>query len=206
MGMCKSCGEIFGAVDLKNGYCNDCGKNILEEKAPEEKSKTTLINCIACGKEISKNAKMCPNCGEGYETDTTQKNEKIELPSYAQHPSMLNRPILLLAFIFLISVYGIGLVLILIWKIYNSNTTLSLKSNIVSYGEGIFTKNMQELKLGKISKITIYQKLTDRIFNIGDIEIYTSGDKPEIIALGFSNPKEIKDAIQKRIDKVAQRG
>lgn len=206
MGACKACGEIFGVTGLTNGLCKKCiadgyiiKKVVKEKSTSKDEPLTKLVPCKVCGKEISKNAKMCPNCGESYTSKSEiPKTTKKVSNTYSHNPSMLNSPFVLLFFILLITAYGIGLIFIIIWKIYNINTTLTLSDDILSYTEGILSKDRQELKLEKVSTISVHQSLFDRILNIGDIAVYTTGDKPEILAVGFANPTDIKDAINNR--------
>ena len=61
---------------------------------------------------------------------------------------------------------------------------------------GILSKKRTEIEVDKIRTIKVVQSLSDRIFGAGDIEIYTSGDDPEIILLGFPSPNTIKDALK----------
>lgn len=84
MGMCKSCGEVFGSADLVKGICKTCNENIVkaeqEEQAKNPVSNPLLMACKVCKKEISKTAKQCPYCGESYENITAiQQEEKQEM-------------------------------------------------------------------------------------------------------------------------------
>jgi len=36
-----------------------------------------MMMCRVCGKEISKTAKVCPNCGESYEKDNTKEKTDV---------------------------------------------------------------------------------------------------------------------------------
>lgn len=76
MGMCKSCGEVFGTSELTKGICKTCGQNsVVENKTEETTLNTKLMKCKVCEKEISKNAKQCPYCGESYENVTIKEEE-----------------------------------------------------------------------------------------------------------------------------------
>lgn len=73
---CPNCGKKVSAY---RKVCPNCGTNIVaaaktsrEESKPEpereetdlEKSYKLLVTCLACDKKMSRNASICPNCGE----------------------------------------------------------------------------------------------------------------------------------------------
>ena len=74
MNQCPKC-------NFQNNYnstkCSNCGIIFANYKQHQIKKnnekKNMLINCSACGKDISKNAESCPNCGE-----PNTKNAKSE--------------------------------------------------------------------------------------------------------------------------------
>ncbi len=68
MGMCKKCGEVYGAIDLKDGICPEC-RNDSEEVEIQPASTSTrtidenIVYCKECGaKNPIKNVK-CEECG-----------------------------------------------------------------------------------------------------------------------------------------------
>lgn len=56
--------------------CQKCGiifkKFVTSQKTEVPKKQAVLIKCGVCGKEISKNATTCPNCGEPNKTENTE--------------------------------------------------------------------------------------------------------------------------------------
>ncbi len=114
------------------------------------------------------------------------------------HPEMFRDNPVLFMFFLATSIFLIGIILFLGWWIKVKNTKLIIDSNrdTIYYETGIFSKKIDELHISKIRNIYIYQSFFNRIFNVGKIKIYTSGDNPEIILDGFYDPKSIKETLQ----------
>lgn len=175
----------------------------------EENSK--LMPCKVCGKEISKTAKVCPNCGESHEK--IEEVKEIDNNAYRQSTSVFSSPLLLLLIVLIIfsgfsneslstsdaisaTLFGFSVLVILLW--YNSTNTMILQGDKLSYITGILSKHRQDLNINKISTISVDQTIIQRMFSVGDLRIYTTGDKPEIIAKGFRYPNKIKNMLLDR--------
>ena len=91
MPKCKECGEIVSVFDVdENVVCKKCreDENFVWKKYREidtpkiydevQVSTSNLIECKTCGKEISKNATSCPNCGEPLEKKNETKVEEVD--------------------------------------------------------------------------------------------------------------------------------
>ena len=46
-----------------------------------------------------------------------------------------------------------------------------------------------------IRSVKVNQSFFQRIFGVGDLEIYSSGDEPEIVVSGMPNPLHLKELL-----------
>ena len=101
---------------------------------------------------------------------------------YAEHPVMFkNNPVGFIVALLLVPVFGAGLIILLSWHIYNKSSTLKINENEISYEKGILSKERAVVNMGSVRTTKIKQTFFNRIFGVGTIEIYTSGDTPDII-------------------------
>lgn len=83
----------------------------------------------------------------------------------------------------------------IVWLIQSRTEKLTIANGKIIYNNGIISKNVVECKLERVSSVHVRQSLGQLIFGCGDIVVNTSGDVPEIIALGFVDVKKIKQII-----------
>ena len=115
---------------------------------------------------------------------------------YSEHPVMFkNNPIKFIFTLILIPVFGLGIIIFLIWHIKNKSSKLIVTNTLILYEKGLLSKERCEVKIGSVRTIKVKQSFIHRIFGTGNIEIYTAGDKPEFIALGMPEPNKIRDFI-----------
>ena len=117
---------------------------------------------------------------------------------YQSSPPMFkNFPLLTIIFIILIPLFGIGLIALLYQWFVLRNTTLTITDKMVYFRTGIFTKNMIDVDIDSIRTVIVQQNIIQRIFNLGNLEVYTSGDYPELVLGGFPHPAEIRDFLRR---------
>lgn len=117
---------------------------------------------------------------------------------YQSNPPMFrNNPIWFILSILLIPVFGIGILILIVWYISTKAQSLTVTSQDVLYERGILSKSRSELRLSSIRSVRVHQTLFQRIFGTGDIEIYTAGDSPEVTAKGMPDPNEVRELIGK---------
>src|SRR3954471_4646540 len=94
---------------------------------------------------------------------------------YSQNQAMFrDNPIMFLLMILLIPVFGLGLLVLLIWYIRTKTTLLEIDaSGKVSFVRGILSKDRVELDARSIRSVRVKQSLFQRIFGTGDIMIFT---------------------------------
>ncbi len=67
----------------------------------------------------------------------------------------------------------------------------------VSYQKGIASREKIEIQASEIRTVKVSQSLFARIMNAGTLEIYTTGDTPEISIAGISDPDTIRETLKK---------
>lgn len=83
----------------------------------------------------------------------------------------------------------------LYWYLLSRSERITFSGDKIIYSKGLISKNDTECDLGRVSSVQVRQSVGQRIFGAGDVVVNTAGDVPEIEALGFANPNEIKKAI-----------
>jgi uncharacterized membrane protein YdbT with pleckstrin-like domain len=78
------------------------------------------------------------------------------------------------------------------------STLLVVKHDEVTLERGIFSKKYTEVGMPQVRSIEVHQTLTQRLFGVGDLMIASSGTSGyEIVVSGISNPREIRETIQR---------
>jgi uncharacterized membrane protein YdbT with pleckstrin-like domain len=115
---------------------------------------------------------------------------------YQSHPAMFrNRPV---AFILclILSLVGIGLVILLIWWIKVKGTELTVTNERVSLRKGILSRFTNDVYLTDIRNVQIYQSFWQRIGHVGSVAISSAGHEGiEIEVKGIPDPDRIKKII-----------
>jgi uncharacterized membrane protein YdbT with pleckstrin-like domain len=116
---------------------------------------------------------------------------------YSENPAMWkNSPLGVILCVLLIPAFGLGLVLLLIWYARTKSTRLEVDGRDVVLEEGLLSKNRTELNTGSIRSVKISQSFFNRLFGVGKVEIFTAGDRPEIVAAGLPRPHTVRDLIK----------
>jgi uncharacterized membrane protein YdbT with pleckstrin-like domain len=122
---------------------------------------------------------------------------------YESHPSMFaGNPILFILSILLCLVYGIGIVILVIWWLKCKGEKLIVTDEKIIKREGIFGRNENIVYHRDVRNIRVKQGLFQRVFGVGSIGIATSGTGGiEIEIDAISNPKQVRNLIdeQRRI-------
>lgn len=91
---------------------------------------------------------------------------------------------------------GIGILILLYWYISTKADKLTIKSDEVVWTHGLISKQYTEINMSSVRTVRVSQSLLQRVVNAGNIEIYTSGDEPELVIRGLPNPDEIREHIK----------
>ena len=96
-----------------------------------------------------------------------------------------------------ISIVGIVCIITIFIEIMfcRLSESLTLSEDKVFMEKGILEKEIDTADSRKIRTSKVKQNLWQRLVNIGDIYIFSSGDIHDILAHGINNPHEIRDRI-----------
>ena len=109
-------------------------------------------------------------------------------------------PASLLGF-FLLTFYGLGLVIWIILYMQYVSTELAFTNKRVVAKFGFISKKTIELNISKVESLQISQNFLGRIFNFGTIIISGAGN-PQAPIPGIANPMEFRRAFMEHQDKV----
>jgi uncharacterized membrane protein YdbT with pleckstrin-like domain len=119
----------------------------------------------------------------------------VDIAYEASPPMFRNHPLWFIACVLLIAVFGLGIILLMYWYIQTRSTRLTITSTDLAYEVGIFSKTRIEVRLPNIRTVKVTQTFMQRIFNTGDIELYTSGDNPEVVTKGMPDPEKVREIV-----------
>lgn len=115
---------------------------------------------------------------------------------YAANPPMFkNHPLGFVLSILLIPL-GVGILILLYWHLQKKSSRLSVTRDHVLYEKGLLSKERSEVDIDGIRSVKVKQSFANRIFGTGTIELYTSGDNPEIVAKGMPDPNKVREIIK----------
>jgi uncharacterized membrane protein YdbT with pleckstrin-like domain len=116
--------------------------------------------------------------------------------TYSEHPSMFkSNPLGFIAAVLLIAV-AVGVLILLWWYLQCKSTKLEADKNTVMLERGLLSKERIELDIDKIRAVKVYQSLFNRMFGVGRISVYTSGDVPEFEVDGMPDPHRFRELVK----------
>jgi uncharacterized membrane protein YdbT with pleckstrin-like domain len=119
-------------------------------------------------------------------------------PRYDASPAVFrDYPLRFLVCLILIPVFGAGLVLLGIWWIIARSTRLTVDEVRATLTSGILSKQVTEVQLSSIRTVKIDKTLVDRIFDVGTVSVFTSGDAPELVVKGMPDPEALAKALRR---------
>ncbi|MCS7123721.1 MAG: PH domain-containing protein [Candidatus Aenigmarchaeota archaeon] len=101
-------------------------------------------------------------------------------------------------FIYLSNV-AIGFLIVLYTEVKRMNTRYIIKENEITEVKGLIIRKRTNVLLSRVSHIKLKQNLIDRIFGVGDIEIFVEDETPEMIIVGAKKAKDVLRYIESRI-------
>ncbi|BBD98992.1 hypothetical protein SAMIE_1024930 [Sphingobium amiense] len=122
---------------------------------------------------------------------------------YDEHPAMVRaNPLLFL--LLLVSV--VGILAIAVWWIRCKGERLALSDREVLMERGILSKQRTEIALSSIRSVRITQSLSQRMFGVGHVELFSAGDMAEIAIRNMPRPDRIRAlAASRNLDLLPQR-
>jgi uncharacterized membrane protein YdbT with pleckstrin-like domain len=126
---------------------------------------------------------------------------------YSANPVMFrNNPLGFILALILVLVFGLGIIILLVWYLKNKASKLVVTESEVIYEKGLLSKQHSEINMESIRTVRVSQSFFNRIFGTGNIELYTAGDNPEIVAKGMPDPHKVRELIKFGQDDGARRG
>lgn len=96
--------------------------------------------------------------------------------------------------IFLLPVFGIGLIFLLLYWILKKTTELAVTNKRVIAKTGFITRNTVEINIKKVESIQVDQSLFGRIFNFGTIIVSGAGN-PQAPIRSIYDPINFRKAV-----------
>jgi uncharacterized membrane protein YdbT with pleckstrin-like domain len=93
-------------------------------------------------------------------------------------------------------VAAFGFLTLMAWYVRSKSDHLVVMDDEIVWTHGLLNKGYTEISMASVRTTRLHQALLQRIMNAGDIEIYTSGDAPELVVKGLPNPGEILRVIK----------
>lgn len=118
---------------------------------------------------------------------------------YSEHPAMFkNNPVGFIVSVLLIAAFGAGLLILLVWYLQTKASLLEIDEHDILYEKGLLSKERSEVGIESVRTVKVKQSFFNRIFGVGTITIYTSGDSPEIVAAGMPDPNRVREIIKEQ--------
>jgi membrane protein YdbS with pleckstrin-like domain/DNA-directed RNA polymerase subunit RPC12/RpoP len=188
--ICPYCKGETDADSLSIGrqmQCPKCGRAFTV-------ANPNLYPCPECGAMVSKSAKACPSCGAPLASQAPRPAEEPGKVLLVAHPAMFrSHPVEYFACLLLVVVFGLGLLVLLVWRLAVRCTTLTVTSERVTCTRGFFSKAETDIFIRDIRDIQIRQSFSQRVFGVGKVSIATAGTSGfEISMDGIANPSKVK--------------
>lgn len=116
---------------------------------------------------------------------------------YDENPAMFrSSPLLfILLLISVVGIIGLG-----IWWIKVKGERLAVSDREVLQERGLLAKQRTQLNLASVRTVRISQSIGQRIFGVGDIEIFSAGDYAEIAIRGMPDPTRVRELVSAHND------
>ncbi len=125
----------------------------------------------------------------------TDEQQRLEVSP----PMFRNAPFTFIFYLLLIPVFGLGIILLLIWFVKVKTTRMVIDGNDLLYEQGVLSKERAQLRTDSVRTVTVNQSLGQRMFGTGDIDVYTAGDEPEVRLRGMPDPADIRERLLGRV-------
>src|SRR5579862_6886138 len=89
--------------------------------------------------------------------------------------------------------------LLLLWPIRRHLRNRLIKMTILDdrlrYESGFMTKTTRTILMSKVQDVTVHQRISQRMFGVGDVSIETAGESSRETIYNIDRPQEIADHI-----------
>lgn len=113
---------------------------------------------------------------------------------YDEHPAMFgNHPFLFS----LLAVTIVGFLVIGVWAIVVRTERLAVGVHDVLLERGFIAKQRTQVNRESVRAVKVSQGVMQRLLGVGDIEVFTGGDFPEIAIRGVPKPDMVRALLAK---------
>jgi uncharacterized membrane protein YdbT with pleckstrin-like domain len=96
--------------------------------------------------------------------------------------------------------------LLLLWPVKchfrNRMTKITILEDKLRYETGFLAKTTRTILISRVQDLTVHQRVSQRIFGVGDLSIETAGESSRLTIPEIDRPQEIAD----RINELSQTG
>ena len=96
-------------------------------------------------------------------------------------------------------------VLLLLWPVKrhlrNRLTKMTILDDRLRYESGLLSKTTRTILISKVQDVTVHQRISQRIFGVGDVSIETAGEASRETIFNIDRPQEIADLINEHSQK-----
>lgn len=108
---------------------------------------------------------------------------------YDEHPVMFrNHPFLFT----LLAISIIGFLVIAIWAVVVRTERLAVGEHDLLLERGFIAKQRVQVSRDSVRTVRVSQGIMQRLLNVGDVEIFTSGDLADMVIRGLPRPDEVR--------------
>ena len=104
-------------------------------------------------------------------------------------------PLWFIGALLLVPAGGIGLIVLLIWWLYCKQTRVILDRHHTLVERGLLSKDRIEMRHSRVRAVHVYQSFLHRIFGVGNVQVYTTGDNPEFTVNSMPDPHRMREII-----------
>jgi uncharacterized membrane protein YdbT with pleckstrin-like domain len=96
-------------------------------------------------------------------------------------------------------------VLLLLWPIKrhlrNRLTKMTILDDRLRYESGLMSRTTRTILISKVQDVTVHQRISQRLFGVGDVSIETAGGSSRETIFNIDRPQEIADHINEHSQK-----
>ena len=115
---------------------------------------------------------------------------------YQGNPAMFRNNPLAFLIALALCVVGVGILILLFWFLKVKATKFIITDEGVEVQRGLLSKSRTALAIKHIRTTNVAQTFGQRLTGVGDIQIFTAGDLPEVVLVGLRDPHKIRDLLK----------
>ena len=98
----------------------------------------------------------------------------------------------------LLATTAVAFLVLIIWFARTRSTRLRIGGDEIHLEEGLLSKRHVDLHVAQVRTVRVMQGFLERIFRVGQIEVFTTGDLPEFVVKGMPSPHWVRDFVRNR--------